>query len=208
MPDAILNMRYAHYLEDFADDKGFLQATHQAGLQVEKKKALKQAREQMKGTSSSGTSRRHNERKKEGQDERNPDSNKREKETDKPRQERTESRADKCPWWGGNNHWASKGEAMRGVSAKEQEEYGQKRDDCWRCARSGHRTYECFSFSTVKGTPLSMAPWKAAAAGQKRGTENKEDEKAPATKQQKVAAAETMETDAVAPLWEESDSDF
>jgi len=45
MPDAVLDMRFAHYLEDVADDEGFLQATHQAGLQVEKKKALNQARE-------------------------------------------------------------------------------------------------------------------------------------------------------------------
>ena len=40
IPDAVLDMRFAHYLEDFTDDEGFLQATHQAGLQVEKKKAL------------------------------------------------------------------------------------------------------------------------------------------------------------------------
>jgi len=32
MPDAVLDMRFAHYLEDFADNVGFLQATHQAGL--------------------------------------------------------------------------------------------------------------------------------------------------------------------------------
>jgi len=31
MLDALLDMRFAHYLEDFADDKVFLQATHQAG---------------------------------------------------------------------------------------------------------------------------------------------------------------------------------
>jgi len=43
MPDSILDMRFAHYLGDFADDEGFLQATHQAGLQVERKKALKTA---------------------------------------------------------------------------------------------------------------------------------------------------------------------
>jgi len=56
--------RFAHYLEDFTDDEGFLQATHQAGLQVEKKKALKQAREQMRaGATSSAT--RAEERKKE-----------------------------------------------------------------------------------------------------------------------------------------------
>jgi len=56
IPDALLGMRFAHYLEDFADDEGFLQATHQAGLQVEKKKALKQGREQMRaGTTGSAT---------------------------------------------------------------------------------------------------------------------------------------------------------
>jgi len=53
MPDAVLDMLFAHYLEDFADDEGFLQATYQAGLQVEKKKALKQAREAARPTGSS-----------------------------------------------------------------------------------------------------------------------------------------------------------
>jgi len=28
MPDEVLDMRFTHYLEDFADDEGFLQATH------------------------------------------------------------------------------------------------------------------------------------------------------------------------------------
>jgi len=64
MPDALLDMRFTHYLEDFADDKGFLQATHQAGSQVEKKKARKQARDQMRtGATSSAT--RTEEKKKE-----------------------------------------------------------------------------------------------------------------------------------------------
>jgi len=84
MPDAVLNMRFNHYLEDFADDEGFLQATHQAGLQVEKKKALKQAREQMKATSSSGTNGKNNEGKKEGQEKRNTEGNKRLSEMAKP----------------------------------------------------------------------------------------------------------------------------
>jgi len=48
MSDAVVYIRFAHYLEDFVDDEGFLQATHQAGLQVEKKKALKLAREHAK----------------------------------------------------------------------------------------------------------------------------------------------------------------
>jgi len=208
MPDAVLDMRFAHYLEDFADDEGFLQATHQAVLQVEKKKARKQAREQMKGTSSSGTSGKSDERRKEGQDRMDHEGNKRGNETDKPHQDRTGPQPDKRPWWGGKDHWASKDEAMKGVPVKEQEEYGQKRDDCWRCGRSGHRTFECFSFNTLRGTTLPKAPWKAVSAGQKQGREDEDDEKGPATKQQKVAAVETMETDAVAPLWEDSDSDF
>jgi len=49
MPDTVLDMLFAHYLEDFVDDEGFLQATHQEGLHVEKKKALKVAREALKG---------------------------------------------------------------------------------------------------------------------------------------------------------------
>ena len=64
MPDVLLDMRFAYYLEDFADDEGFLQATHQAGLQVEQKIALKHARDQMRtGATSSAT--RTEEKKKE-----------------------------------------------------------------------------------------------------------------------------------------------
>jgi len=58
MSDTVLYMRFAHYLEDFAVDEGFLQTTYQAGLQVEKKKALKQAREQAKKTVSRGPAKR------------------------------------------------------------------------------------------------------------------------------------------------------
>jgi len=49
LPEAVIDMCFAHYLGEFADDEGFLQATYQAALQVERKKALKQAKEQMKG---------------------------------------------------------------------------------------------------------------------------------------------------------------
>jgi len=97
---------------------------------------------------------------------------------------------------------------MKGVPTKEQEEYGKKQDDCWRCGRSGHWTYECFSFSTLKGMTLPTAPWKVAVVGQKREREEEEPPEGPAPKQQKVAAAETMDMDPVVPPWEDSDSDF
>ena len=64
MPDAVLDMRFAHYLEDFAVDEGFLQATYQAGLQVEKKKALRQAREQARNTAAPRPTNQDDERKK------------------------------------------------------------------------------------------------------------------------------------------------
>jgi len=41
----ILQMRFSHYLGDFAHDEGFLQATYQAGLQVKRMKVLEKARE-------------------------------------------------------------------------------------------------------------------------------------------------------------------
>jgi hypothetical protein len=48
MPDSILDMRFNQNAEDFADDEHFLRATYRAGLQVEKKKALKAAKEAMR----------------------------------------------------------------------------------------------------------------------------------------------------------------
>jgi len=48
MPDSILDMRFNQNEEDPVDDEGFLQATYRAGVQVEKKKALKQAKETMR----------------------------------------------------------------------------------------------------------------------------------------------------------------
>jgi len=50
MPDSILDMRFNQNLEDLVEDEQFLQATYRAGIQVEKKKALKGARELVKDT--------------------------------------------------------------------------------------------------------------------------------------------------------------
>jgi len=145
-------MRLAHYLEDFADDKGFLQATHQAGLQVEKKKALKQAREQMRaGVTASAT--RAEERKKE------------EKRTDgrKQKEEARNTRADQGPTgrpslWGQPGRWATKKAALKGVPPQVHEENFQSPEGYWRCGQKGHRTYECFAHTTRYGTPLPKAP--------------------------------------------------
>ena len=47
----------------------------------------------------------------------------------------------------------------------------------------------------------------AVIEGKTRKREAEEDEESPATKQQKVAAVETMEVDAL-PMWESDESDF
>ena len=45
MTSEILRMRFAHYKGGFVDDNDFMEATYQAGLQVEEMKALEKTRE-------------------------------------------------------------------------------------------------------------------------------------------------------------------
>jgi len=109
--------------------------------------------------------------------------------------------------------------ALKGVSAKEQEEY-KATDGCWRCGRPGHKTFECYAFTTAQGTSLPVAPWKTAAVTTRAGTvggKRKATEEAAERlgKQQKVAAVEPMVTEGVDPPqtleaapWDDSDSDF
>jgi len=201
MPEAVIDMRFAHYLGEFADDEGFLHATYQAALQVERKKALKQAKEQMKGhTAAMGTGKTDKKEDRKSDAKTNP----RAKETD----QRGNTSNSKTPWFGRKDTWSTPDEAMKGVPPSEKEEYRQDRDGCWRCGRTGHKTFECLSFQTRKGTKLPPAPWKTAAVSTPTGKRDREkDKEEPVAKQQKVAAVETMEVDAM-PMWESEDSDF
>ena len=140
--------------------------------------------------------------KKDSQNKGNSDNTRRNKETEK----------EKTPAPTKKRAWVNLESALKGVPPNEQQEY-KATENCWRCGRPGHRTFECYAFTTAKGTSLPAAPWKAAAAaprvspnGGKRKT-TEEPEERPAAKQQKIVAVETMETNAVAPLWN-SDSDF
>jgi len=154
MPDSILDMRFNQNPDEPTDDEGFMSATYKAGIQVGKKKALKAAREASKGRPAPR------------QEGKKDDKRREEGKKDNPGKKGPEQCSEKTwEWWGGKNHWGSKEEALRGVLQKEQETYFQNRDDCWRCGRPGHKTFECFSFNTLQGTALPKAPWKAAAAG-------------------------------------------
>jgi len=120
MPDTVLDMRFAHYMGEFADDEGFLQATYQAALQVEKKKALKQAKEQLRGQS--GGIGKTDERKKE---ERKTENSARRKE-----EKKETSRTDRPSPWGKPGRWATKEDALKGVPAKENEEFFKDPEGC------------------------------------------------------------------------------
>jgi len=199
MPDAVLDIRFAHYLEDFADDEGFLQATHQAGLQVEKKKALKVAKEAMRTGPVLAKDGKKDDRHRDGR---------RKEETQPPKREETR-RNEACPPRDG---WGTLGATLKVVPQNEVDVHKKDRDSCWRCRKPDHKTYDCFSFQTAQGTTLPPAPWKVAAVTTATPTTGKrtqadEPESVPATKQQKVAAVEEMVTDL--PLWAESEeSDF
>jgi len=200
MTDAILDMRFSRNEDDLLDDEEFLHTTYRAGIQVEKRKALKASRELVRGAQAPKDDRRR-----EGQG-KNPDSTRKDKETKEPRKEKKQDESEKGRWYGQKTSWVTKDEALKGVPAAEREEYGRSREDCWRCGRNGHKTYECYAGTTKKGTVLPAAPWKVSAVG--NGKRKRDEEDMPPAKQQKVAAVETMEVDAIVPLWEDSESDF
>jgi len=206
MTDAILDMRFSQNAGELVGDEEFLHATYRAGIQVEKRKALRAARELVKLS----TPAKDGEKKAGGK----TDAPRKEREMtwqpkeEKPRTDRLES------WYGRKGSWATKEAALKGVPTAEREEYGLSREDCWQCGRSGPKTYECFSFNTKKGTALPPAPWKVSATGQmkQKGTEDSDEQP---SKQQKIAAVETMEIEATASRgkggtlpWDDSDSDF
>ena len=199
-------MRFNQNEEDPIDDEGFLQATYRAGIQVEKKKGLRAAKEAMRAgpTSAKGEAKKDDRRQdNRGKEEKRPA-------THENRDTRNEARQQ-----GKNGGWGSVSLALQGVPQTEVDGHKKVQDGCWRCGRTGHRTFDCFSFQTAQGTTLPPAPWKAAAVPPpkpegKRGR-NSESEDAPSAKQQKVAAVETMDIDAgptLAHRWKDSDSDF
>jgi len=189
MPDAVLDMQFAHYLEDFADDEGFLQATHQAGLQVEKKKALKQAREAGRPIGNT----RAKEKKKEEKKKNSPSERPVEggQKNSKPEDE-----------FGKPGAWESYEAALEGVPHAEQTEHS-RRKGCHRCGRTGHRSHKCYARTTINGTELPQALWTVSAGNKQR----REEEPTPPAKVQKISAAEAMDAEPTVqgPIWEEED---
>jgi len=198
MPDTVLDMRFAHYLKDFMDDKGFLQATHQAGLQMEKKKVLRVAKEAMRSGATPNKDGTKNDRPKNN----GKKSDTRSSSKEGPLQPRSSNTRPLK-----KNTWPSQDAALKGIPSKETKEYRKSREDCWRCGQPGHRTYDCFSFQTIQGTALPLVLWKVAAVDTTKRKREDEPEEPTAAKQQKGAAVEAMAMDLL--LWVDSeDSDF
>jgi len=189
-----MDMRFAHYLEDVADDEGFLQAMYQAALQVEKKKALLLAWEQVRAPAPVG---KRDEKKKDGRS--SGDTQKGKVAEKEPHQE-----GNKGGEYGGTGRWASEAAAFQGVPDSEHREYAATRG-CHRCGRPSHRAAKYFANTSAKGTSLPAAPWKIAARTKRQREE--EEDPAPRTKTEKISAAEAMDTEPPVQnsIWKEED---
>jgi len=188
MPDNILDMRFAHYMEEFIDDELFLTAAYNAGLHVERRKALKAARESQPG---SGTGRR------DGPDGKNPGNARKGKESGGPKQTgKSDSggKAEKPRKSWAESHWGSGGNAYKGVPQNEIDSHKSSKANCWRCGGDSHTTQDCYARTTVKGTELPEAPKQASSIQGKR-KRGEDAEEAPAPKQAKATHVKTEDED-------------
>ena len=180
MPQAIIDMRFAHHMGEFVDDEHFLTATYEAGLHVEQRKALEELR----------SGKKEKEGPKPGKDSGKSRKGQGEKEDPKQAEKAGSGGKARRPEFGQAGHRGTKEEALAGVPAREQKEYGASRDGCWRCKRTGHKTFECYAGTTYVGTALPAAPWKGASSAiRKRALEEAED--APTAKQGRTTHIKT-----------------
>jgi len=132
MPDSLLDMRFNQNPEDLADDEHFLQAIQCAGLHVEKKKALKNAKEAMRSQTSGGSGTRE----KDGQGRKGSGNARKGKEQEGPKQTGKSDSGGKAekprkPWT--ESRWGSIGNAMKGVPQNEIDCHKASKANFWRC---------------------------------------------------------------------------
>jgi hypothetical protein len=192
MPDEILDMRAAQFKGILSTDEEFLTATEEAGLHVERTKALKAMRKESKGPLSSGRT------------ERPPrgDTNKESKSDN-----RTNPLPPSTTRTFGKRLFASMKDALAGINLEEVNGYKAERAGCFRCGRDGHQAIECYARTSRKGTPLPSVPTVAAVS--KRGNEEVEDsaEILPAAKEVATAAAVQASGNSEVPLWADDSDD-
>jgi len=124
MPDHILDMRFAHYMEEFIDDEHLLAATYNASLHVERRKALKAAWEAQPGNSAG---------RKDDPDGKNPGNARKGKESGGPKQTgKSDSggKAEKPRKTWAESHWGSGGNAYKGVPQNEIDSHKTSKANC------------------------------------------------------------------------------
>lgn len=192
MPDDILDMRAAQFRGVLVADEDFLAATEEAGLQVERNKALKVMRKELKGHPfSSGTERENPKR--EGKSEARTN----------PRTSPTGPRAT------GRRIYATLKDALAGLDLAELEDHKTTKAGCWRCGRDGHQATDCYARTTRKGTPLPAAPGNASAVSKRKNDSTGEENDTTAKKIVTTAAVLQSDEGQGVPLWaEDSEEDF
>ena len=196
MPDDILDMRAAQFRGILITDEDFLAATEEAGQQVERNKALKAMRRELKGHHYASDSAGPKSQKDSGKEGKSAH-------TANPSPSVTTRSMGKRIY----GHWK---DAVVGVNPVEVEEYQAAKAGCWRCGREGHQATECFAKTTKKGTPLPAAPVAAAAASKRKSEEDDNGPESATSKRVSATAAESAgNEDREVPLWaDDSEEDF
>jgi hypothetical protein len=196
MPEDVLDMRAAQFRGILVTDEDFLAATEEAGQQIERNKALKAMRRELKGHHYA------------------PDNAGPKSQRDSGKEGKSAPTANPSPLFTTRSagkriygHWK---DAIVGVNPVEVEEYRTAKAGCWRCGREGHQATECFAKTTKRGTPLPAAPVAAAAASKRK---SEEDDDAPESTTAKrvgaTAAGISGEEDREVPPWaDDSEEDF
>jgi hypothetical protein len=193
MPDEILDMRAVQFKGILSTDEEFLTATEEAGLHVERTKALKATRKELKGPPPSGRTERPPTR---------GDANK---------ESKSDTRTNPVPSSTtrtfGKRLFASMKDALAGLNLEEINGYRAERAGCFRCGRDGHQAVECYARTSRKGTSLPSIPTVAAVS--KRGNEEVQDsaEILPAAKEVATAAAVQTSSNSEVPLWADDSDD-
>jgi hypothetical protein len=174
----------------------FLAATEEAGQQIERNKALKAMRRELKGHHYA------------------PDNAGPKSQKDSGKEGKSTPTANPSPLFTTRSaskriyrHWK---DAIVGVNPVEVEEYRTAKAGCWRCGREGHQATECFAKTTKRGTPLPPAPVAAAAACKRKSEENDDGpESTTAKRVDATAAGISADEDREVPPWaDDSEEDF
>jgi hypothetical protein len=185
---------------------------------VEKKKALKAAKEalQNKDTKGGQGSGKGSGKDRKAQEGKNETTHK------EPKGPTSGGKAAK-PGNGKGTVWGSTKEALKGVAQEEIDEHKKgNKEGCYRCGQKGHFTTDCYAKATLKGTPLPAAPSAgvvSACQGKRKRADTDTDadadqaikQEAHEPKQTTTSAARTEDLDMKdLPVWaaESDESDF